>query len=80
MIRETENKELKKYNFNVSLKIEHKDRYMKMDVLALDCTDVKDANEKAITFIKEHFCKDEYAGWYIKPVRTLISNIKIVIQ
>ena len=70
---------VKKFNFNVSVKVCDKDRFMKMDVLALNCVNVKDANKKAKAFIEEHLCKGEYAGYYVQVIRTLKSNINTVI-
>lgn len=71
---------VKKFNFNVSVKVYHKDRFMKMDVLVLDCINVMDANNKAKAFIKENLCKGEYAGYGVQVIRTLKSNINIVIS
>lgn len=70
---------VKKFNFNVSVKVYHKDRFMKMDVLVLDCINVMDANNKAKAFIKENLCKGEYGGYNVEIIRTLKSNINIVI-
>ena len=68
-----------KVNFNVNVKVYQKDRYIKMDVLVLNCINVKDANNKAKAFIEKHLCKGEYAGYGVQVIRTLKSNINIVI-